>query len=206
MYRTNTQAPSIAQLQDVVDVSNPLFLTVGNPDLKQSYTHTITARYGKTRAQKGKGLFFFASGAYTQNYFGTASYIPSKDSIVANNIALNKGSQYAIPVNLDGYWNLRSFATYGIPLNTIKSNFNLNGGYTFTRSPSLINNVANFSNANTFNAGVVLSSNISENIDFTFSYNGNYNVVKNSLQPTLNNNYFNHNASLSDLFLVKLGL
>jgi hypothetical protein len=195
MYRANTQAPSIAQLQDVVDVSNPLFLSAGNPDLKQSYTHTITARYGKTRAQKGKGLFFFASGGYTQNYFGTASYIPTKDSVLANNIVLNRGSQYSVPVNLDGYWNIRSFATYGIPFNAIKSNLNLNGGYTFTRSPSLINDVANFANTNTINAGVVLSSNISENIDFTFSYNGNYNIVKNTLQSTLNNNYFYHNAS-----------
>ena len=32
-----------------------------------------------------------------------------------------------------------------------------------------------------YNAGVVLGSNISENIDFTLSWDGRYNVAENSL-------------------------
>ncbi|MGA7161487.1 MAG: TonB-dependent receptor, partial [Bacteroidota bacterium] len=35
-YRTSTQAPSISQLQNVVDNSNPLQLATGNPNLSQS--------------------------------------------------------------------------------------------------------------------------------------------------------------------------
>jgi hypothetical protein len=195
MYRTSTQAPSIAQLQDVVDISNPLFLTSGNPDLKQSYTHGLTLRYGKTKADKGKGLFGFASASYTQDYFGTASYIPTQDSMLANGVALRRGSQYSIPVNLNGYWNVRSFATYGMPVSLIKSNLNLNGGVSYTRNPSLINSVANFANTYTFNGGVVISSNISENLDFTLSYNGNYNLVNNTLQASGNSNYYYHAAT-----------
>jgi len=194
-YRTSTQAPSISQLQDVVDVSNPLFLTSGNPDLKQSYTHALTLRYGRTKAERGKGLFGFASVNYTQDYFGTASYIPSRDSMLSNGVIVHRGSQYSIPVNLNGYWNVRSFATYGMPVALIKSNLNLNGGVSFTRNPSLINNIANFANTYTFNGGVVVSSNISENVDFTLSYNGNYNLVNNTLQTSGNNNYYYHAAT-----------
>jgi uncharacterized membrane protein YgcG len=36
----------------------------------------------------------------------------------------------------------------------------------------------------------VISSNISEKLDFTVSYSGNYNVVRNTIQPNLNNNYY----------------
>src|SRR5581483_6777788 len=48
MYRTNTVAPSISQLQNVINNSNPLLLTTGNPDLKQDYEQTLTVRYGSS--------------------------------------------------------------------------------------------------------------------------------------------------------------
>ena len=41
----------------------------------------------------------------------------------------------------------------------------------------------------------MLSSNISEKIDFTISYSATYNVVQNTLQTNANNNYFTHTAS-----------
>jgi hypothetical protein len=46
------------------------------------------------------------------------------------------------------------------------------------------------SNTYAYSQGLVVSSNVSENLDFTASYSGNYNVVRNSIQPALNNNYF----------------
>lgn len=195
MYRTSTQAPDVAQLQDVIDITNPPFFSSGNPDLKQSYTHSLSARYGKTRAQRGKGLFFFVNAGYTQDYFGTESFIPTSDSVIRGDILLPRGGQYSRPVNLDGSWNIRSFMTYGMPLTLLKSNLNLNGGYTYTRNPAMVNNVMNFSSNNSVNGGLVLSSNISEQLDFTLSYNANYNIVNNTLRVAANSNYFNHNAS-----------
>jgi hypothetical protein len=45
------------------------------------------------------------------------------------------------------------------------------------------------------NFGLVLGSNISSKVDFNFSYTGNLNWVKNSLQAQLNSNYITQNAS-----------
>ncbi len=42
---------------------------------------------------------------------------------------------------------------------------------------------------------MVLSSNISTKLDFTLSFSGNYNIVRNSLQPKLNSNYFSQQTS-----------
>ena len=33
-YRASTNFPSVSQLQDVVNISNPLYVSSGNPDLK----------------------------------------------------------------------------------------------------------------------------------------------------------------------------
>ena len=45
MYRTGVNPPSLERLQPVVDNSNPLQLTVGNPDLKRNFSHFVMARY-----------------------------------------------------------------------------------------------------------------------------------------------------------------
>jgi hypothetical protein len=109
---------------------------------------------------------------------------------------MNKGSQLTIPVNVDGYWNARTFITYGIPLEKIKTNMNLNLGLTYTRNPGIINKTKNISNTMNLNLGAVFGSNISERIDFTLSYNGYINFVTNSIQEAEDNDYFYQNIGL----------
>ncbi len=196
MYRTSTNPPSISQLQSVIDNSNPLLLSTGNPNLKQSYSHFMMVRYGFTNTKKGQSFFAFASANYTQNYIGNSAIIATQDTALTAEVILRSGSQLTMPVNTSGSVNANSFFTYGFPINKIKCNFNLNAGFTFIRNPSLINSAQNWSNTYGVNGGFVFNSNISEKIDFTLSYNGNYNVVKNTLQSSSDNNYFTHNANI----------
>lgn len=44
-YRADTDSPSIEQLQDVIDYSNTLQVSVGNPSLDQSYENRLMMRY-----------------------------------------------------------------------------------------------------------------------------------------------------------------
>lgn len=204
MYRTNTDIPSISQLQNVIDNSNPLQLRTGNPDLKQSYTHTLSMRYGSTKTGQGNSFFILAFANFTNNYIGNATYIPSKDTAI-NNIQVNKGTQLSLPVNLDGSVSLRSFATYGFPVTFIKSNLNVNAGLSYNRLPALINNQTNLSNNYIYSGGLTLSSNISEKIDFTIGYNGSYNVAENSISTTTNNKYYSQITSLKFNWLFYKG-
>jgi hypothetical protein len=195
MYRTNISAPSITQLQDVVDVSNPLLLKTGNPNLKQDFEQTLIIRYGLTKSKTARNFFLFAYANYISDYIGNATYIPTKDSTVKYGIPLNRGSQITLPVNLNGYFNGRMFITYSLPADFLKSNFNINGGFNFTRTPGIVNDVVNYSNDYAPSLGLVLSSNISQNVDFTLAYFGNYNIVNNTIQTQSNNNYYNHTVS-----------
>jgi hypothetical protein len=195
MYRTNTNAPNISQLQNIVDNSNPLLLRTGNPDLRQDYTHSVIMRYGKTGGTRGAGLFVFANASYVNNYIGNATIIAVNDTTVQG-ITLVRGSQLSMPVNLDGDWTARSFITYALPVKSIKTNFNLNAGINYNRTPAVINGLNNFADNYTINGGVVAGSNISENIDFTLSTNGAYNIVRNTLQAQRDYNYYSHNSSL----------
>ena len=206
IYRTSTNIPSITQLQSVINNSNPLLLSTGNPDLKQDYGHTLTLRYGKSNAEKASGLFLFLVGNYTMNYISNATFIPTKDSVLREGIVLKKGSQLTKPVNLNGYANARTLITYVFPVTAIKCNLNFNAGVSYTRSPGLINNVENLSNNYALNGGLGISSNISENIDFSLSTSANYNIVKNTLQGQANNNYFSQSTSfkLNWIFLDRV--
>jgi hypothetical protein len=203
-YRTSTNAPSISQLQNVVDNSNPLFLKTGNPDLKQEYNHSMFVRYGVTNAKTARSFFINLNGSFTQNNISNTTYIATKDTTIAG-FPLRIGSQFSQPVNVNGNWNIRSFITYGLPVTAIKSNLNFNIGTGYTRTIGLINNAQNTSNTHSITGGLVLSSNISERLDFTLSVNGNYNTVKNSLQPTLDGTYYYQNSNFKLNWVTKGG-
>lgn len=203
MYRTNINAPSISQLQNVIDISNPLALSTGNTKLAQDFEQTLTIRFGQTKSKSGHNFFLYAMANYINNYIGNATYSTMKaDSAIGNGVFLKRGGQLTLPVNLPYYSNNRIFVTYGVPVTPLKSNLNFNGGINYTRTPGLINEVTSYSNNYVPNAGVVLSSNISQYFDFTLSYTGNYNLVHNTLQGQANNNYYNHTASFKINYIL----
>lgn len=193
-YRTTTNPPSITNLQNVIDNSNSLILTAGNPNLKQNFSQSLGIRYGRANTTKATNLFIYANATNTINYVANATTIFTKDTTI-NDVFAIAGTQFIQPINLSGYWNTRTFITYGFPVSKLKSNMNVNGGFVYTRMPTLINNARNNSNTYTVNAGFSFSSNISTKIDFTISYAANYNIIKNTLQTQNNSNYFNHTAS-----------
>ena len=195
-YRTSTKPPDISQLQDVVDNSNTLLLKTGNPELKQSFSQTFVSRFGLTSLEKGNSFFVLFSVTRTSDFIGNSTITAARDTMVTGGIALNRGTQLTLPVNLDGDWNVNSFLTYGLPVNLIKSNLNFTSGFTYTRTPGLIGGSLNLAGVSTVSAGTVISSNINEDVDFTLSYTGNYSVSRNTLVADQNSNYFYHTAGV----------
>ncbi|MDP4262709.1 MAG: TonB-dependent receptor [Bacteroidota bacterium] len=208
-YRASTNFPSVTQLQDVVNSSNQLNLSMGNPGLKQSYSHFLTTRYTFTNTQKGQSLFANIFLQAQQNYIANAIYIATQgDSVIQQgnpDIKLKKGAQLTKPVNLDGYKSLRSFFTFSQPVKFLKSNVNFNTGFSYSALPGFLNNASSITNNYIYNAGIVIASNISEYIDFNLSYNANFNVAKNSTQNSQNYNYVNQSAGIQFNLLTKSG-
>lgn len=208
-YRSNTNPPDISQLHDVLDISNPLLIRTGNANLAQDYNHTLSLRYSKVNPADNSSFFVNLYGTYINNYIGTETVYPTAFIALGENISMAPGSQLSRPVNLDGYYAVRSFVTYGRPLKAVKSNLNLNAGINYNRMPGSIryaadydellygsDGISNLASQWSFNAGLVLSSNISEKVDFTLSHSSYYNVVRNSIQKNADNNYYSENTSL----------
>ncbi|RAJ08925.1 carboxypeptidase family protein [Chitinophaga skermanii] len=205
MYRASTNQPSINNLQDVLSYTNPLFVSTGNPELNQSYTNLVSTRY--QYANTAKNITFMANifVQNTSNNVTSRTYIAAEDSVLTPTFTLRKGGQLTKPINVDGYWSARSFFNLGLPLKFIKSNLNTNAGVSYTRSPGYVNDIFNISNTYAYNLGAVISSNVSEYIDFTVSYNGSYNQVKNNVKSLNNTTYYNSSASAHINLMSKNG-
>lgn len=196
-YDARTNAPSVSDLQAVIDNSNPLQLRTGNPNLQQSYRNRFRLRYRNYNPQTERSFFAMIMSSINKNDVVTSTLIAEEPMEIADGIILERGSQLSRPVNLDGYWDLRSYFNWGTPLQFIPSNFNVHGGISYTHRPGMINEAINFVNTTRYSGGLSLSSNISDRIDFNIWTRSSYNTVENSLRPELSNNYFNQNTRLN---------
>jgi hypothetical protein len=205
-YRSSTQIPSVEQLQNLLDNSNPLQLSIGNPALDQSYSHRFDTRYSKTNPDKATILYAMISATYTDNFISNATYLENTDAPLFNQLTLQPGTQLSQPVNVDNYWNLRTYFTYGMPLGKLKTNLNLDANANYIRTPSLINDVLNYSTNMTTGLGITFSSNISENVDFTISTRTTYNIVENTVEINSDNKYWQQKSRIKLGWILPKGI
>jgi hypothetical protein len=185
----------------VIDNNNPLQLSVGNPNLLQAYQHSGVVAYSKTDTEKSSIFFAMLAGSFTNDYIATSTFLSAADY----DDSLEDDAQLSVPDNLNGYYNLRSFVTYGFPVLPIKSNLNIDFTANRTRTPGQINEQLNYANNTNAGVGFTLSSNLSERVDFTFSSRSNYNFVENTLQSASSTNYFNQRSTLKFNFILGEG-
>ncbi|MEB2785079.1 outer membrane beta-barrel protein [Algoriphagus persicinus] len=201
-YDTDVDAPSVDQLQNVIDNSNPLQLRTGNPSLEQSYSNRMRLRFRSNNPENDRSWFVFAQYRLVKDAVSNSTFTAQEATELPGGIILAKGSQLFKPVNLDGYKDFRSWVSYGIPLDFVKSNFNINGGFSSTKRPGQVNNQLSFNNSKRISTGLSLSSNISDQIDFNISTRFSYNDVENTLNSNLNNNYYNQRSRLNLSWII----
>ncbi len=205
-YRARTSPPSLAQLQNVLDNSDPLNITAGNPLLDQNYTHVATIRYNQIDMESSRTFFSLLSGSFSDNYIGNNTTVAGARPIDVDGITLEPGARYIKPENLGGYLSLRSFLAYGLPIGVLKSNLNFTANFSYNRTPEKINNVLNYAQAPTVGMGLVFSSNINENVDFTLSSNTSFSDVTNTTQIANNNQYVNQATRLRLNLILNPGI
>ena len=74
-YRLTNQAPDIIQLSPFQDVSNPLNIVTGNPDLEPSNNHNLYIGFNAFDFQKGTGFYAHLGGNLTSNAVVSKSVI-----------------------------------------------------------------------------------------------------------------------------------
>ena len=104
-YRASTSQPSMTQLQPVADMSNPLRIVQGNPDLKPSFTQRLNLRFNDFNQDAQRSIMAMLSAQYTLN-----SIISMTDF---NN---ETGGQITTYGNVNGVWNAFAMGMFSVPL------------------------------------------------------------------------------------------
>ncbi|HET6721160.1 MAG TPA: TonB-dependent receptor family protein, partial [Chitinophagaceae bacterium] len=193
-YRGRSNQPSVSQLQDVPDVSNPLLIKTGNPSLKQEFVNNININYNSftTNAQR----FFSASLSvnYTDN-----KIVNSIDSIGAVTIIYK-------PVNMDGSFSGSGMASLNFPVQRLKGfNINLTNLMYLSKDANLLFKKKNFTNLFQVNqsAGINYGK---DNFDMAISASVIYNSASYNLDKNSNTKYFGQAYSFDFTYHPKIRL
>jgi len=120
-YRASSSQPSISQLLDITDDSDPLNISKGNPGLKPSFTQRFRLFYNTYLQKHQQAIMTFANFSTTSNSISnmvTYDETTGGRTTQPQNINGNWDAQAALMFNtaLDtlGYWNINTFtdATY----------------------------------------------------------------------------------------------
>ena len=185
VYNGRTSQPSISQLQNVLDVSDPLNVRTGNPNLKQEFNHNVNVGYNTFNILTYKYIAANLSFAATSN------------KIVNSIDTLTRGVQLTRPENVDGYYRVNSFVTLGLPFKNpdLKgSSLNFTNNLSYTRDVSLVYKQKN--TGKTFSVTQGAGVNISKDkLDFGVRANLSYINIRYSVNTLLNEDYFTQTYS-----------
>lgn len=183
-YNGRTSQPSVSQLQNVPDVSDTLNIKIGNPNLKQEFTHNFSLGYNSFNILTFKLLAGNLSFSTTQNK-------------IVNSITVNGPVQITRYDNLNGYYRGSSFVTLGLPFKNPKwkgSSVNLTNNVSYTRDVSMVRALKNYTKTFTASQGVGVNLN-KEKFDIGLRLNLAYNDVNYTVNKTLDEDYLTQTYS-----------
>lgn len=175
-YSRSTGLPSVNQLQDVLNIDNPLQVYYGNPNLRQSYSDNLNMSYNLANPEKSTNLNLRASVSTTQDMVSTHNRYLTEDEVIQG-ATIVKGARVSTPVNLDGYFRAQLNASYGFRINPLMSSMSISGRYRYSTSPSMENNQLYKTATNSVGLFLALNSNISEKVDFSITYSPSLNMT-----------------------------
>jgi Outer membrane protein beta-barrel family len=192
-YSGRTAQPSATQLQPVADNSNPLNIQLGNPNLKQQFTHSVRMLYS-------------SFDVFTQRtFFATVNATTIANDIQNSVTILPGGAQVSQPVNLSGTYNVSGYFNFGFPIKKPKSNMSFTGNVSYNQSQGLINNVSNYTKNTLVGGTVKWTTNLKDNFDMNFSSNSSFNFARYTLQPQQNADYFTQTFTTDATYYTKSG-
>jgi hypothetical protein len=177
-YYGNTTQPTISQIQPVLVNTDPLNITIGNPDLKPSFTNRFNMFYNSYQVLSGQQLFLRGNFSNTYN------------AIVNNTVTAATGANTTQYVNLhnEDPYNYSVYASMGKKIKPVDLQVGLNLNTSGNISYSYIDNELDMARSHTYAAGLSLSKYIQKKYDFFINAGPSYTFSSMSLQPLTNNN------------------
>ncbi len=180
-YRGTTSQPSITQLLDITDNSDPLNISMGNPGLKPSFTQNFRLFYNNFVQNHNKGIMTFINFSTTNNSISNKLTYDEKT-----------GGRITRPQNINDNWNVMGAFMFNCSIDSAgvwNLNTDTNLGYNNYVSYLSLDKQSDSQKNTTRNTTWRERLSFSYRNDWLeLSLDGtlNYNHAKNKLQPNSN--------------------
>lgn len=180
-YNGNTQNPTLQQIQPILDNIDPLNITIGNPNLKQAFSHRFNFRASDYKVLKSRSMSLNFSYSFTDNAITNASTIDQY------------GRRLNQAINVSGNYNANASVGYGFDL--IPSlNFGVNIGPSKSKYINVINGLRNETENNNINLSIYSGYWSDKWINFWMNLSANHVNSRSSIRPDVVTQYWTYNT------------
>ena len=179
-YWGRMSQPSLTNLIDIRDDSDPLNITLGNPQLKPSFSHTMRGNFNTYNVDTQRSFFAYLNAGLTQN---SISNIVEYDE--------KTGVRTTKPENINGNWNAGGGFGFNTPLDQANKFFTMDAFTNLNYS----NSVGYNSTDNQTVKATTKSLGVGENVSVSYrrslieiSLNGNVNYSHSKNDVTTSGN------------------
>lgn len=193
-YRARSSQPSLTQLQPVADVSNPLRIVVGNPDLNPTFTQRFNLRYSDFDQDRQRSIMAMANFQFaTNSIISTIDY----DS--------QTGGQVTTYENVNGVWNGNLMGMISFPFRNKSWYFSSMGALRYSNTVGYNNGLYNRSGSLSVNLSPGIRFN-TDAVQLELRPNYNVQVTHNTVQSQNDRTIHSYGAMFNGAYYTPFGL
>ncbi len=178
-YTTSMQEPTIQQLQPIVNNTDQLNQSVGNPELRPSYVHQLRSNFVLFNPTSFMNVFALVNGNYTTN------------AIVSSQTVNEQFVRTTKPVNVAYSASLNTNVNLGIPIKPINSRFNFGPRYSITNGINLTNGIENTVTQQTLAGSIRYNYSLNDILIVDLGATLSKQLTEYSFNSSQNQSYFN---------------
>jgi hypothetical protein len=171
-YNGSTQQPTINQVQPLKQNTDPTNILIGNPALRQSFTHSFNGWANDYRVLKDRWIYAGGNFSFVKDAISTQQF--TREGI--NTL------QY---INVNGNYSGSSWVGYGLKIKKLDINFDINFSANTSHSENYINGLKNINNNNSYTGGLRFSRYKEDKYEFSLepkiTYNDNRATINTSV-------------------------
>lgn len=189
-YNGSTRNPSLSQIQPIIDNIDPLNLTIGNPNLKQSFVHQFNLRGSDYKVLKSRRINFNINYSKTENAISNSSFVD------------NQGRRINQAINVAGNYSLSGRVGYGFEI--IPSfNVGLDIGPRINQFANRVNGLDNITKNRATDFSINMGYWGDKWINFYAYGSAVYNNSTTSIRPDISTKFWSYNAYANLQFKLK---
>ncbi|TDQ17628.1 outer membrane receptor protein involved in Fe transport [Algoriphagus boseongensis] len=182
-YSMGVTPPNITDLQPYKDISNPLYIREGNPDLQPEVTHTLNAGYNMYDPATFINFYFSLNSTFYQSQVVQNQTIDPETFVTTYKAG-----------NVSGGQRYFTYIGFGFPIVKTKINAYLTANPSYTKSLALINSIETETNTFSHNLGLNLDLNPTEWLNLYAGTSFRLSKTKYEQNPSQNQDIVNLSA------------